>query len=67
VIVRYIVDQETINPSADGNWRFAPADGATVLFETGPAGEQHVSDVSGVAIEPAGEGQEGFALYRIGL
>ena len=67
VIVRYIVEQGTINPSADANWTFAPADGATVLFETGPAGEQHVGDVKGVAIEPAGEGEEGFARYRIRL
>ncbi len=67
VIVRYIVEQGTINPSADGNWRFAPAGGATALFETGPAGEQHMADVKGVAIEPAGEGQEGFARYRISL
>jgi len=67
VIVRYIVEQGTINPSADGNWRFAPAGGATVLFETGPAGEQHMADVKGVAIEPAGEGSDGFARYRIRL
>ena len=67
VIVRYIVEQGTINPSADANWTFRPADGATVLFETGPAGDQHVGDVKGVAIEPAGEGAEGFAKYRIKL
>ncbi len=67
VIVRYIVDKGTINPSADANWSFQPADGATVLFETGPAGEAHAGSVKGVAIEPAGEGAEGFARYRIRL
>ena len=67
VIVRYIVERGTINPSADANWSFQSADGATVLFETGPTGEQHVGDVKGVVIEPAGEGAEGFAKYRIKL
>ena len=65
VIVRYIVDQGTINPSADANWTFKPLDGATVLFDTGPAGTKYIDDVKGVSIEPAGDGPDGFARYRI--
>ncbi len=67
VIVRYIVDKGTINPSADGNWKFAPAGGATVLFDTGPKGKEHLDDIKGVDIEPAGDGPDGFARYRIKL
>ncbi|MGJ8570877.1 MAG: bifunctional 2',3'-cyclic-nucleotide 2'-phosphodiesterase/3'-nucleotidase [Hoeflea sp.] len=67
VIVRYIVDQGTINPSADANWRFAPVAGATVLFSTGPKATEFVDSVNGVSIESAGEGADGFALYRIRL
>ncbi|MEM7303722.1 MAG: bifunctional 2',3'-cyclic-nucleotide 2'-phosphodiesterase/3'-nucleotidase [Pseudomonadota bacterium] len=67
VIVRYIVDKGTINPSADANWSFAPANGATVLFDTGPKGKGYMSDVKGVKIEEAGDGPDGFARYRIQL
>jgi 2',3'-cyclic-nucleotide 2'-phosphodiesterase/3'-nucleotidase len=38
-----------------------------VLFSTGPKARDFVGDVKGVAIEPAGEGADGFALYRIKL
>ncbi|TYC48706.1 bifunctional 2',3'-cyclic-nucleotide 2'-phosphodiesterase/3'-nucleotidase [Rhodobacterales bacterium] len=67
VLVRYIVEQGTINPSADANWTFKGLPGTTVLFETGPGGTEHAASVEGVKIEPAGDGADGFARYRIAL
>ena len=67
VIVRYIVEQGTIDPAADANWAFAPMEGTSVIFDTGPGGRRYAADVKGVAIEPAGEGEGGFARYRIAL
>ena len=67
VIVRYIVEQGTINPKADANWSFAPLEGATVLFETGPKAHDYINDVKGVSIEHAGEGADGFTTFRIKL
>ena len=67
VIVRYLVDQGTVNPKADANWTFAPMPGTTVLFDTGPKAAAYASDVPGVSIEPAGDGPDGFARFRIAL
>lgn len=67
VLVRYIVEQGTISPAADANWSFVPMPGTTVLFDTGPAAEAYLDQVPGLAIEPAGEGPDGFARYRITL
>ncbi|MEM9795400.1 MAG: bifunctional 2',3'-cyclic-nucleotide 2'-phosphodiesterase/3'-nucleotidase [Pseudomonadota bacterium] len=67
VIVRYIVEQGTISPSADGNWTFAPLDGASVIFETGPAAETYAGSVPGVALEEMDVSEEGFLRYRFGL
>ena len=67
MIVRYIVEQGTINPAADANWSFAPMPGTTVLFDTGPAASAYSDAVEGVTIEPAGDGPDGFARFRISL
>ncbi len=67
VIVRYIVEQGTIQPSADANWTFAPLPGTSVLFDTGPKAGAYADDVKGVTIEPAGDGPDGFARFRIQL
>lgn len=69
VIVRYIVEQGTISPAADGNWRFAPAGGATALYDTGPGASGYLDDVRarGLAIDPAGDAPDGFVRYRITL
>ncbi len=67
VIVRYIVEQGTISPSADANWSFVPMDGTTVLFDTGAKAAEYLNDVKGVQIAPAGDGPDGFSRFVIRL
>ncbi len=67
VIVRYIVEQGTIQPSADANWTFAPLADTSVLFETGPKAADYVDDLKGLDVAPAGDGADGFALFRLKL
>lgn len=67
VIVRFIVENGEINPSADANWSFAPMSGTSVMFETGPRAIDHLDQIKGVDIEPAGSGEAGFALYKLNL
>ena len=38
-----------------------------MIFETGPKAKDFLADVKAVKIEPAGEGENGFAKYKIAL
>ena len=67
VIVRYIVEQGTINPQADANWSFKAMPGTSLMFETGPAGAAYADSVAGMKIAPAGTSDSGFARFRIDM
>lgn len=65
VVVRYIVEQKTIDPSADGNWSFAPwPNTAVVSYVTGPGATAFRP--AGLNVEPMGNTPEGFTKYRLG-
>ena len=67
VLVRYIIDENTINPSADNNWRFAPAGGSRVTFRTGPGAARHLSALTQLEAEPGDTDAEGYLVFRMTL
>lgn len=65
VIVRYIVANKTINPSADGNWSIAKLpDNVNITFPDSPNATLETVP-AGVTVEKVGDAGEGFAKYRL--
>lgn len=63
-IIDYITANKTIDPSADGNWKFAelPAN-AKVVFESSKKAVEVIPE--GSNIEYVGEGTDGFGKYSL--
>ncbi|MCM3784675.1 bifunctional 2',3'-cyclic-nucleotide 2'-phosphodiesterase/3'-nucleotidase [Neobacillus mesonae] len=70
VIIDYISENKTINPSADGNWSFAPVSGSPeVIFNTSPAASSIVEADAELSTTMTylGENEDGFGKYSLDL
>ncbi|WP_082684179.1 bifunctional 2',3'-cyclic-nucleotide 2'-phosphodiesterase/3'-nucleotidase [Lentibacillus amyloliquefaciens] len=66
VIINYIQENETIDPSADGNWSFASIDGDPELtFQSSPDAQEFTDEHDDISY--MGEGTDGFAKYELNL
>ncbi len=65
VIVRHISGQIGLRPEPRATWRFAPMDGATVLFRTAPTAERHLAEIAGFAPTAAGTDADGYLVLRL--
>ncbi len=70
VIINYLTEQETVNPSADENWEFAPVEKeVSATFPGGPDAQKYLEEVQSddETIEYVGAAEDGFALYELTL
>ncbi|MCJ8011986.1 bifunctional 2',3'-cyclic-nucleotide 2'-phosphodiesterase/3'-nucleotidase [Paenibacillus sp. KQZ6P-2] len=66
VIIDYIRENGTINPSADNNWSFAPVDQKlNVTFTSSPDAKDLVAKSNNMKY--VGDGENGFAKYSLDL
>lgn len=65
-IIDYIIDQKTINPTADNNWSFAPvATKGKVTFESSPNAQKYLDKLP--QIKYISTLETGFAKYTLDL
>ncbi|MEH6443916.1 MAG: bifunctional 2',3'-cyclic-nucleotide 2'-phosphodiesterase/3'-nucleotidase [Oceanospirillaceae bacterium] len=63
VLANDIFEQQTIDPTADNNWSFLAIDKTNVIFESSPNAKAAIT--ADMPIEYVGEGNDGFAKYRL--
>ncbi|MFC4809186.1 bifunctional 2',3'-cyclic-nucleotide 2'-phosphodiesterase/3'-nucleotidase [Paenibacillus sp. GCM10023250] len=67
ILMDYITEQKTINPSADGNWSIAPIPGdADVTFTTSPAAKDYLADNPNITYLDK-QDEKGFGLFKLNL
>ncbi len=70
ILVRHVLSGRGASPFDQGNpvWRFAPLPGTSVLFDSSSRALGHLAQLPAhLAIDPAGDGADGFARFRIHL
>jgi 2',3'-cyclic-nucleotide 2'-phosphodiesterase len=66
VVINYINEKKTINPSADNNWAFAPIQGnVNVTFESSPNAQEAAKKMKGIQFLNVLD--TGFAKYSIDM
>ncbi|WP_232695580.1 bifunctional 2',3'-cyclic-nucleotide 2'-phosphodiesterase/3'-nucleotidase [Brevibacillus daliensis] len=66
VVINYLREQKTFNPSADNNWGFAPIKGdVNLTFVSSPKAKDYANKFD--HIKYVGEAADGFAKYSIDL
>jgi 2',3'-cyclic-nucleotide 2'-phosphodiesterase/3'-nucleotidase len=64
ILIDYLTETETVNPSADGNWSFTDLPGeVTATFESAAAAQEALPEDAPVTF--AGPSGEGFGTYQI--
>jgi 2',3'-cyclic-nucleotide 2'-phosphodiesterase/3'-nucleotidase len=64
VLASYIIEQGTVNPTADGNWSFTEIPGdVKVVFSSSPKAAEFLTETS--PIQQIGVDADGFGRYRI--
>ncbi|WP_026585008.1 bifunctional 2',3'-cyclic-nucleotide 2'-phosphodiesterase/3'-nucleotidase [Bacillus sp. J33] len=65
-IIDFIREEQSIDPSADSNWSFAPVtEEVNVTFESSPDAKNAIAENSGIHF--AGEANNGFGKYSLQL
>lgn len=65
VLTDYVTRCGLVTPVTQPVWRFAPAPGTSVLFDSAPAAAATLHELQGVRIESAGPAPDGFARFRM--
>lgn len=63
VLANDIFALKTLDPSADKNWAFSAIENVNVTFESSPDAKDAITE--DMPIEYLGDGQDGFAKYRL--
>ncbi|MFD2261722.1 bifunctional 2',3'-cyclic-nucleotide 2'-phosphodiesterase/3'-nucleotidase [Lacibacterium aquatile] len=66
VLIDYISEKKTVNPSADKNWSFAKVGKpVTIVFDSSATAEKYLGNIKGSS--KIGDGENGFVRYGLKL